>query len=87
MEKKFTPKEKSVLARVFDYLNPKIWSYNSTATVSIAGQGHYFIKKVENGYRYKWVDANTIVAMKDNSPLLFIDDLEKINGGYTGGAF
>ena len=60
---RFTRKEKAQLeARFAEHYPMKVWAHGDVATVSIPG-GHYFIKKRETGYDWRWVDANTIKDM------------------------
>lgn len=62
---RFTRKEKAQLEARFAEHNPKVWASGDVATVHIFG-GHYFIKKRENGYDWRWADAN---PFEDQEPL------------------
>lgn len=44
----------------------KVWANQDVATVSIPG-GHYYIKKREAGYDWRWMDAN---PFNDCGPLV-----------------
>lgn len=65
MANEFTKKEKAQLQARFAGHNPKVWTHGDVATVSIFG-GHYFIRKRENGYDWRWADAN---PFNDQGPL------------------
>lgn len=66
MANEFTKKEKAQLkARFAEHWPLKVWTHGDVATVSIFG-GHYFIRKRENGYDWRWADAN---PFNDQGPL------------------
>lgn len=77
MNKRFFKKEKDLLRKVFEEFTATVWAHGDTATVHMFG-GHYYIKKVDGGYKYKWNDA--IRNWQDNSPLTFVEKLEQIRG-------
>ncbi len=64
---KFTKKEIAQLKERFEEHWPlKVWAHEDLATVSIPG-GHYFIKKREAGYDWRWADTN---PFNDCGPLV-----------------
>ena len=56
MATRFTAKEKAQLQTRFAEHSPKVRAHGDVATVHIFG-GHYYIKKRENGYDWRWADA------------------------------
>lgn len=61
----FTKKEKAQLKARFAEHNPRVWTCGDVATVHIFG-GHYYIRKREAGYDWRWADAN---PFNDQGPL------------------
>ena len=62
MAKRFTAKEKAMLHARFAEHSPKVWACGDVATVHVFG-GHYYIRKRESGYDWRWADANTFKEM------------------------
>lgn len=56
MVTRFTAREKAQLQVRFAEHSPKVWAHGDVPTVHIFG-GHYYIKKRENGYDWRWADA------------------------------
>ena len=57
MATRFTAKEKAQLQTRFAGHSPKVRAHGDVAIVHIFG-GHYYIKKRESGYNWRWADAN-----------------------------
>ena len=77
MARRFTAKEKAQLRTRFAQHNPKVWAYGDVATVHIFG-GHYYIKKRESGYDWRWADADTFKEMASPLTLNHINSLAEL---------
>ena len=77
MARRFTAKEKAQLQTRFSQHNPKVWAYGDVATVHIFG-GHYYIKKRESGYDWRWADADTFKEMASPLTLNHINSLAEL---------
>ena len=62
MAKRFTAKEKAMLQARFAEHSPKVWACGDVATVHVFG-GHYYIRKRDSGYDWRWADADTFKEM------------------------
>ena len=75
---RFTRKEKAQLeARFAEHWPLKVWTSGDVATVHIFG-GHYYIKKRESGYDWRWADADTFKEMAAPLALNHINSLAEL---------